>query len=274
MAEHMDAALLLQRWATMTEPIDVLPFYTEHGQHGVFSNFAPTPFSFELPMALLSGGGTSPAGAGAAQELPHGFRSPVACEWSEQAIMLTKAAMFRDARAYSAIASARSAAEAKRIGRAVRAFDDRHWDSMVCAVATEVVRQKFSKAEGCAAKLRATGTRLLAEASESDRIWGIGVRWNDPRCTVPAQWRGSNILGYALMQVRDGLGALSANEAARQAALTLEDQRLQTQARSQVHVEKAPPKHSLAAMASTGTRRERQQDNVMVRNATFCAIYI
>eukprot|EP01046_Picozoa_sp_COSAG06_P023035 COSAG06_NODE_1813_length_8305_cov_5.110407_16_plen_173_part_00 len=70
-------------------------------------------------------------------------------------------------------------------------------------VATEVVRQKFSKAEGCAAKLRATGTRLLAEASESDRIWGIGVRWNDPRCTVPAQWRGSNILGYALMQVRD-----------------------------------------------------------------------
>jgi hypothetical protein len=76
---------------------------------------------------------------------------------------------------------------------------------------------------------------------------------------------GCNVLGWALMEARDEIGVESANEAARQAVLAQEDAKLQSNARSQVLVEKAPPKHSLAAMASTGTRRERQQDNVMAQ---------
>ena len=63
------------------------------------------------------------------------------------------------------------------LGRAVRGFDEERWERLVCAVAKEVVAQKFAKVEGTAAQLRGTGSRVLAEASETDRIWGIGMRF-------------------------------------------------------------------------------------------------
>lgn len=252
----MTAALLREKWMTITAgSVEVLPFYTEHGQHGIFSNFCPSRFDFDLPISLLF--------AGSEFIRPHGFRTPVAVQWSEQAIMLCKAAVFHDVRSYTAIVAAASPMEAKRLGRAVKNFDEYRWGGLVCEVAREVVLQKFTKVDGYAAKLRATGTRVLAEASKTDAIWGIGMRCDDPSCRAPSKWRGANILGWALMEARDLLGAPSANEAARQAAMAREDVRLQSNSRSQVHVDKVPPKHSLAAMAGTGSRRERQQDNVM-----------
>lgn len=239
----------------MKSNVQVLPFYTEHGQHGIFSNFFPSSFYFELPISLLFG--REPP------DRPRGFRSPVAVQWSEQAIMLCKAAMFRDFRSYTAIIAASSPIEAKRLGRAVRNFDEKRWSGLVCQVAKEVLSQKFAKVEGFAERLRATGTKVLAEASETDTIWGIGMRIDDTGCRTPSKWRGANVLGWSLMEVRNGLGVPSANETARQAAMTREDERLRSVSKSQVHVDKAPPKHSLAAMASLGSRRERQQDKVM-----------
>ena len=114
---------------------------------------------------------------------------------------IRQAAAFRDTRSYPKILSAVSPAEAKRkthrhcwhlgfilprveavivrtgLGRAVRGFDEERWERLVCAVAKEVVAQKFAKVEGIAAQLRGTGSRVLAEASETDRIWGIGMRF-------------------------------------------------------------------------------------------------
>ena len=253
----MNAALLRAKWASMQTGCVVLPFYSEHGQHGIFSNFYPSPFHFDLPILLLFGD--------AVCNRPHGFRTPVAVQWSEQAIMLCKAAAFGDSRCYNSILAAASPMEAKRLGRTVRNFDEHRWDGLVCEIAREVVSQKFTKVDGYAARLRATGTKVLAEASETDSIWGIGMRSDDRCCGTPSKWRGTNILGWALMQARDQLGPPSVNEAARQAAMAREDERLQSNARSQVHVDKAPPKHSLAAMANMGSRRERQQDNVMAQ---------
>jgi len=44
--------------------------------------------------------------------------------------------------------------------------------------------------------------RLLVEASPIDRIWGIGLRRDDPRALDPAQWQGKNYLGQVLTRVR------------------------------------------------------------------------
>ena len=41
------------------------------------------------------------------------------------------------------------------------------------------------------------------EASPYDTIWGIGLAAEDPRAKDPSQWRGQNLLGFALMEVRD-----------------------------------------------------------------------
>ena len=38
-----------------------------------------------------------------------------------------------------------------------------------------------------------------------DKIWGIGLAADDPRAANPLQWQGLNLLGFALMAVREEL---------------------------------------------------------------------
>ena len=49
-----------------------------------------------------------------------------------------------------------------------------------------------------------------AEASPVDRIWGIGIDADSARAGEP--WRGENVLGKALMKVREEFRALSASK--------------------------------------------------------------
>jgi len=37
-------------------------------------------------------------------------------------------------------------------------------------------------------------------------VWGIGLREDDKSATDPMTWQGSNLLEFALMDVRDGVG--------------------------------------------------------------------
>ncbi len=61
---------------------------------------------------------------------------------------------------------------------------------------------KFSQHEQLRRYLTGTGERILVEASPLDRIWGIGLTRADPDAGDPANWRGLNLLGFALMRVR------------------------------------------------------------------------
>lgn len=51
--------------------------------------------------------------------------------------------------------------------------------------------------------LLATGDTILAEAAPRDRIWGIGMGKNNPLAQDPANWKGKNLLGFALMEARE-----------------------------------------------------------------------
>jgi ribA/ribD-fused uncharacterized protein len=64
---------------------------------------------------------------------------------------------------------------------------------------------KFGQHEDLGRFLLGTGDRILVEASPLDRVWGIGLAADDPRAADPAQWLGLNLLGQALMQVRERL---------------------------------------------------------------------
>lgn len=61
---------------------------------------------------------------------------------------------------------------------------------------------KFSQNAELGAQLEATGNAVLAECAVKDRIWGIGLSMHDPARFNPSQWRGQNLLGYALMLTR------------------------------------------------------------------------
>lgn len=53
--------------------------------------------------------------------------------------------------------------------------------------------------------LISTKDSILVEASPYDKIWGIGMSANNENIENPLLWRGLNLLGFALMEVRDEL---------------------------------------------------------------------
>lgn len=66
---------------------------------------------------------------------------------------------------------------------------------------------KFAQSPALRAFLLGTGRRVLVEASPVDAIWGIAMAADDARVGEPSQWQGLNLLGFALMVVRDQLRA-------------------------------------------------------------------
>jgi len=160
----------------------VIPFYSDRvgNRFREFSNFysdAP-PFQFELP-------------AFAQQE---GWPTSVECEFSEKAIMLTRAALMGDRESFDEIAIAPDPETCKALGRGVRNFKHELWGIHLEEIAFEVVKQKFENNPELSAVLLSTGSALLAEASPYDSIWGIGLRKSDSRSLHPDRWRGQDYL--------------------------------------------------------------------------------
>ncbi len=116
-----------------------------------------------------------------------------------------KARLFGDEAAAKAIASAGSPKQAKAIGREVRNFDAERWDAAKRSIVTKGNIAKFSQHADLGRFLLNTGSKVLVEASPVDRIWGIGLAADDARAANPLQWRGENLLGFVLMDVRDQL---------------------------------------------------------------------
>lgn len=50
-----------------------------------------------------------------------------------------------------------------------------------------------------------TKDRIIVEASLVANIWGIGIAQDNDHAENPRLWKGSNLLGFALMEVRDRL---------------------------------------------------------------------
>ncbi|KNC52123.1 hypothetical protein, variant [Thecamonas trahens ATCC 50062] len=121
---------------------------------------------------------------------------------AEQYMMAGKARLFGDDEMLEAILAETSPRKIKGLGRCVRNFDDKVWKAECLAIVEAGNVAKFSQSEELAAALLATGTRTIAEASPYDKIWGIGLAPNDRRALSRKNWRGSNLLGKALMAVR------------------------------------------------------------------------
>ncbi|MDT7581096.1 MAG: hypothetical protein QOK35_2360 [Pseudonocardiales bacterium] len=124
---------------------------------------------------------------------------------AEHWMMWNKARMFDDHDAARRVLEAATPAEAKKLGAQVRGFDPDAWEAERFAIVVAGNRAKFGQHPDLAGFLRETAPRVLVEASPVDRIWGIGLAADDVRASDPACWQGLNLLGFALMQVRDEL---------------------------------------------------------------------
>jgi ribA/ribD-fused uncharacterized protein len=124
-------------------------------------------------------------------------------------MMAGKARLFGDDATLARILTARTPAEAKKLGRQIRDFDQRVWESQRFGLVVDGNLAKFGQHARLREFLLGTGSRVLVEASPYDRIWGIGVSATDERATDPGRWPGANLLGFALMQARQTLAAES-----------------------------------------------------------------
>ncbi|MDF2804914.1 MAG: hypothetical protein K0S61_4819, partial [Anaerocolumna sp.] len=44
-----------------------------------------------------------------------------------------------------------------------------------------------------------------------DKIWGVGMSADYEKINNPLEWKGQNLLGFALMEVRDEIARISKN---------------------------------------------------------------
>lgn len=120
-------------------------------------------------------------------------------------MMAEKARLFNDLETCDKIIAADSPSEAKRLGRTATPFADEIWKTKCFEIVVAGNVAKFSQNEDLRSILERTGDKVLVEAAPRDRIWGIGMGASHENATQPEKWRGKNLLGFALMEVRERL---------------------------------------------------------------------
>lgn len=124
---------------------------------------------------------------------------------AEHWMMAKKASLFNDMEALSKILETPKPAAAKAFGRTVKNFDNAAWEANAYRFVVEGNIHKFSQHGSLKEFLLKTGNKIIVEASPNDFIWGIGLSQDRKEAMNPNTWRGTNWLGFALMETRDEL---------------------------------------------------------------------
>lgn len=163
---------------------NIICFYHEYEDYGCFSNWYSTTFEY----------------AGRV------YNSV------EQYMMYQKAILFREYELANKIMASQNPSEIKQLGRSkMMYFNAELWDKISYTVVKRGIRAKFQQNQDICKILLDTGNNLLAEASSNDLKWGIGIAITDNCCYDTKAWRGKNLLGRILMEIRDELLIMSIN---------------------------------------------------------------
>lgn len=158
---------------------DAIFFYRVGDAYGAFSNWAPTPFTVD----------------------------GVSFSTAEQYIMYRKCLTFGDTVTAEKLLSSDSPKEQKALGREAAGYIDSVWVGIRQTVAIRGLYAKFSQDAELKRLLLGTGDAVLVECTSNDRIWACGLDRDDDDRLSADRWKGQNILGFALMEVRNMLRA-------------------------------------------------------------------
>ena len=125
----------------------------------------------------------------------------------EQYLMWKKCLTFGDEAMAEAVLQTNDPADQQSLARKASGYVDAVWAGMRQLVILPALYAKFSQNEELKKKLLATQDAYLVECAGYDRIWSCGVRLNDEKRMDAGHWKGQNILGFALMDVRRRLAA-------------------------------------------------------------------
>lgn len=121
----------------------------------------------------------------------------------EQFMMAKKAELFGDEEIHRQILQCKNPKEIKALGRKVKNFDEKVWEEAKYPIVLNGNYFKFTQNPGLKDFLLSTGESVIVEASPFDAVWGVKMGQKDDNILNPMKWRGKNLLGFALMEVRD-----------------------------------------------------------------------
>ena len=126
---------------------------------------------------------------------------------TEQLFMYLKAKCFNDFESMQLIKNSFEPEEAKALGRLVKNFDNTVWEQKRYEAMLIANRLKYQN-PFYKQKLLATNDLILVETNPRDPVWGIALHASSPDIFDETKWKGQNLLGKVLMQIRAELKSL------------------------------------------------------------------
>jgi hypothetical protein len=120
-------------------------------------------------------------------------------------MMARKAILFGDRETFKKIINTDRPEEVRALSKSIKGFDDLRWSEWKYEVVKEGNFHKFHQHKKLRAFLLSTEEAILAEANPVDEVWGIGLTQDSALAKDPYAWNGLNLLGFALMEVREYL---------------------------------------------------------------------
>lgn len=122
---------------------------------------------------------------------------------SEHWMMAQKALLFKDRDIFEKIIKTETTKEVKSLGRQIKNFSNDIWNESKFKIVKTGNIHKFTQNPKLLSYIKSTEGQVLVEASPVDKIWGIGLAQDAVNVDNPYFWDGENLLGFALMEVRD-----------------------------------------------------------------------
>ena len=123
-------------------------------------------------------------------------------------MMAAKARLFDDRIILPEILAANHPRDAQKLGQKIQNFQEETWHVHRFQIVVAGNVAKFQQNSQLKEFILSTHNRILVEASPDDRIWGIGLAVDAPNINNPHYWKGTNLLGFALIEVRARLQTL------------------------------------------------------------------
>lgn len=156
-----------------SNPLDTIYFWKTIDKYGLFSQWFISEFSIEL----------------------------VKFNCCEQYMMWSKAMLFNDTQTACKIMLEKIPRKQKSLGRKVKNFNPTIWEQNRERIVCTANYAKFTQNIRLEKILLSTEDKIICEASPNDSIWGIGTSEKNAKQGAP--WKGQNLLGNAIMSVRD-----------------------------------------------------------------------
>lgn len=121
----------------------------------------------------------------------------------EQWMMSQKAFIFNDKESFEKIMNETNPGVQKNIGRGIEGYKDEIWARYKYNIVLKGNRLKFEQNKDCCDFLLSFNKHtIFAEAAPWDYVWGIGIGPENPEALDINKWKGENLLGEAIGQVR------------------------------------------------------------------------